>query len=97
MATLKVFNPVARPLAQRMDRASRVRGLSGKRIGLYWNMKIGGDVALQRVEELLRERYPDAGFASYQGNVGFAMRHVTGSEVDRIARECDVMIGTTGD
>lgn len=97
MAPLKVFNPVARPVQTRLTPAPRISDLNGKRIGLYWNMKAGGDVALQHIRELLEKRFPNARFSSYHGDVGFTMRHLTPKEADRIAREVDAVIGTTSD
>ncbi len=97
MAKLRVRNPMARSLQNRVEPAPRVRELNGKRIGLYWNLKAGGEQALKRVEILLRERFPDARFAYYQGDVGAAYRYFTSPVADRIARECDAIIGTTGD
>lgn len=97
MAGIKVLNPVAPSLESRVDPAPRVGDLEGKRIGLYWNLKTGGDLALRRVEELLQARFPGARFAYYQGEVGHMMRHLTPAGADRIARECDAIVGTTAD
>lgn len=97
MVRLEVFNPVAQSVEQRLELAPRVPDLNGKRIGLYWNLKGGGDVALQRTEAKLRERFPDATFRRYEGTVGFVYRHVTPKEADQIASECDVIIGTSSD
>src|SRR4051812_6014571 len=97
MAKLTVFNPVARSVEVHATAAARVPELNGKRIGLYWNVKAGGDFALERVEQVLRRRYPDARFAYHQGDVGAAMRHSTKAVSDRMARESDVVVGATGD
>ena len=51
--------------------------LDGKRIGLYWNVKAGGDLALERTEVLLKKRYPKATLRHHCGTVGMVMRHVT--------------------
>ncbi len=97
MSVIKVRNPVAETVAQKVDPAPRLGDLNGKRIGLYWNMKAGGDVALSRIRERLQERYPGASFAEYQGSVGGLMRHCTAADSDRIAKEVDAVIGTTSD
>ena len=97
MAKVTVFNPVARSVEMHVAAAARVQDLNGKRVGLYWNVKAGGDVALQRVEQALRRRYPDARFAYHQGDVGAAMRHSTKAAADRVARDSDVVVGTTSD
>lgn len=97
MARLEVLNPVARVVEQSVPPAPRLSELTGKRIGLYWNMKSGGDIALDRTEELLRERFPDVTIQRFVGSVGWLMRHATAEDADRIARECDAVVGTTND
>lgn len=94
---LRVYNPVAESLEIKFPAAPRVGDLHRKRIGLYWNMKAGGDVALARTKELLQQRYPTASFAQYRGSVGWMMRHVTPGDVQKIGEECDAVIGTTAD
>jgi hypothetical protein len=97
MARLEVLNPVAQMVEHSVPPAHRLSELAGKRIGLYWNMKGGGDVALDRTEELLKERFPGVTLRRYIGSVGFAMRHCTAEDADRIAQECDAVVGTTAD
>jgi hypothetical protein len=97
MAQLEVLNPVALAEEKSTPPASRVRDLKGKRVGLYWNMKSGGDVALDRMEELLLQRYPGIVANRYIGSVGFMMRHLTPGDAERISQECDVVVGTTND
>ncbi|MCS7207549.1 MAG: hypothetical protein NZ951_06430 [Dehalococcoidia bacterium] len=97
MVPLKVFNPVAKPVQTRITPAPRLTDLNGKRIGLYWNIKAGGDVALEHTRALLEKRFPGARFSFYPGDVGFMIRHMTPRLADRIAREVDAVIGTTSD
>lgn len=97
MARLEVLNPVAQTEEQSILPAPRPDDLAGKRIGLYWNMKSGGDLALDRLEELLKERFTGIRVNRYIGSVGFLMRHLTSEDADRIARECDAVVGTTND
>jgi hypothetical protein len=97
MSKLEVLNPVARPVRQSITPASRSADLSSATIGLYWNMKAGGDEALGRTEALLRERFPGITFRRYHGSVGFLMRHCTAEDSDRIAREAQAVVGTTAD
>lgn len=57
---LEVLNPVA-PTAGQLERLTlvpRPPSLEGKRVGLYWNYKRGGDVALKRVGDFLQARFP---------------------------------------
>ncbi len=40
--------------------AARINSLEGKTIGLKWNMKPGGNIFLDRIAELLKEKIPSA-------------------------------------
>lgn len=97
MFELKVMNPVAPAVEQRSEPASRVQDLAGKRIGLYWNMKGGGDVALQHIADVLGAKYPTASFSFHQGDVGAMTRRVTKGAADKIAASVDALVGTTAD
>jgi hypothetical protein len=97
MATLAVRSPVARTVEHSVKPAARRADWSGAAIGLYWNMKAGGDAALDRVEALLGRRYPGARFRRYTGSVGWLMRHCTAEDADRIASEVHAVVGTTND
>lgn len=97
MTRIRTFNPVAKSIEKTQPRARRPADLEGKRIGLYWNMKSGGDHALDRVEELVRGRYASAHFARYEGASGGIIRMMTAAQADQIAKECDVVIGSTAD
>jgi hypothetical protein len=97
MTTLEVLNPVARTVERSVQPAQRPRTLEGATIGLSWNMKAGGDAALDRTEELLRARFPGARFRRYTGSVGWLMRHCTAEDADRIASEVHAVVGTTND
>jgi len=97
MARLEVRNPVARAEERSIPPAPRIPDLSGKRVGLYWNIKSGGDAALDRVEERLKERFPGITTSRHIGSVGFMMRHLTQEDAEKIARTCDAVVGTTND
>jgi hypothetical protein len=97
MAKIRIANPVARSVDKTVPSAPRPPSLKGKRVGLYWNMKSGGDHALTRVEELVRERFDDTTFKRFQGESGGVIRMVTRDQADRISREVDVVVGTTAD
>jgi len=97
MATLEILNPVAETAKFDVKPAPRLADLRGKTIGLYWNMKAGGDVALDAVEELLRKRIEGASFKRFIGSVGFTMRHATAEDAERMAREAHAVVGTTSD
>ena len=97
MARLDIVNPVAVPVERSVKPAARQRDLSNATVGLYWNMKAGGDAALDRAEQRLRERFPGIRFRRYTGSVGFIMRHATADDADRMASEVQAVVGTTAD
>ena len=97
MARLEILNPVATTVEHSVKPAPRRDDLRGATVGLYWNMKSGGDAALDETERLLRERFPDIRFRRYTGSVGFIMRHATADDADRIASEVGAVVGTTAD
>ena len=97
MAQLEVLNPVAPSAVCSVTPAKRLDNLSGKTIGLYWNIKSGGDVALARIAQQLKRRYPDTQFRNYIGAVGAGTRRLTQEQVDEMAATCQGVIGTTAD
>ncbi|HAL48555.1 MAG: hypothetical protein FI707_10660 [SAR202 cluster bacterium] len=97
MATLEVVNPQATTVIEAVAPAPRLDTMRGKTIGLYWNMKSGGDTALERTAKLLEERYPDTEFKQYIGSVGAVIRHATDEDIEQVVDECDAVVGTTSD
>ncbi|MEE9284509.1 MAG: hypothetical protein V3V35_02150 [Dehalococcoidia bacterium] len=102
MTELRIVNPVAEAQAasanaKRFPPASRLASLEGRTIGLYWNAKAGGEVALARTRENLQRLYPSTRFVDYFGIEGTHMRRASPEQVDRIAAECDAVIGATAD
>ncbi|HET7343615.1 MAG TPA: hypothetical protein VFL90_19275 [Methylomirabilota bacterium] len=97
MPQLEILNPVAKIVEYSVKPAARLRDLAGTTIGLYWNMKAGGDAALDRVEQQLGARFPGLRFRRYTGSVGWLMRHCTAEDADRIASEVQAVVGTTND
>jgi hypothetical protein len=68
------------------------QSLGGKRIGLLWNSKRGGEVALRRAGDLLQERYRGSEVIFYTGATP-APKQV----MERAKSECDVVLGSTAD
>jgi len=97
MASLEVLNPVAEIIRAAVPAARRPDSLEGKRVGLFWNNKPGGDVALAAVAEELSKRYPGITFRNYLGSVGSSTRYMTPEDAARMAAECDAVIGTSSD
>lgn len=95
---LHVLNPVARKVENKTgSSAPRLPGFEGKHIGLYWNLKPGGDVALKRAGELLKSRYAGLETKVYVGSIGAANRFTTKEDIKRIMAECSAVIGSTAD
>jgi hypothetical protein len=105
MAVLEIVNPIALPGGradtgsenERSAPAPRLDALRGKTLGLFWNGKAHGGLALQRVRENLAERYPNLAFRDYYGVHGNTVRRATPELLDRMASECDAVIGTSAD
>jgi hypothetical protein len=66
--------------------------LDGKRIGLLWNSKRGGEVALRRAGELLQQRFQGCQVIFYPGKMP-APKAI----MERVKSECDVVLGSTAD
>jgi hypothetical protein len=71
----------------------RLAGLDGKTIGLVWSGTHGGDVALNRVGEMLQERYANVETRFYTGGNYPNPPHI----LKQAAEECDAVVGATGD
>ena len=89
---LTALNPVADPVRVSGKAASRPESLAGKRLGLWWNTKSGGDVALTRIADQLKARYKDVEVE------WFSEHYPASKETLRACRErSDVVVGSTGD
>jgi len=60
--TLRILNPVGELNFTPLSPAPRLKGLNNEKIGLYWNHKARGNVALDRVKELLQEKFKGISF-----------------------------------
>src|SRR4030042_6679994 len=62
----------------------RVTDLAGKRIGIYWNGKSGGNNFWDVAEELLKEKFPTATILRYKGpfDLGEKTAGIVATEVD---------------
>lgn len=92
-ATLQVMNPRGDiPPPEFYAPVDRISDLNGKRVGLYWIGKAGGDNFWDGVEELLHEQYPGAKIVRYMGP--FDLGDAKAAEV---IREVDTMFYGVGD
>ena len=97
MAKLEILNPQASSVIEAINPAPRLAELTGKNIGLWWNMKAGGDVALDKTSQILAQQFPGTQFKHYVGSVGAMLRHATAEDASKIAQECDAVVGSTSD
>jgi len=84
-ATLVVLNPrgeITLPPVSAPN--TRIADLSGKKIGLYWNEKPGGDHFWNGIEQLLEEKLPDTTVLRYSGafDLGDELAAVMAEDVD---------------
>ncbi len=94
MYRLEVLNPVA-PLqgdVHALTLAPRPSSLAGKTVGLVWNGKANGDVALRRAGELLQQRFPDIKLRFYSGALPCPQ-----ALMEQAKAEVDVAVGCTAD
>lgn len=102
MARLEIVNPVAlaeadSAQAPKITPAARPASLAGLRIGLYWNGKPQGDVALAYTKQRLADAYDGVTFVDVFGEKGGLNRYLSPEQLDLLERETDVVIGTSGD
>jgi hypothetical protein len=90
---LKVLNPRGEIEARSASSPSpRIASLSGKKIGLYSNMKQGMDNFYIVFEELLRKKYPDTTTMKVSG--AFLIRD---EDAEAMAKEADAFVYGVGD
>jgi hypothetical protein len=94
MFTLEVLNPVAQSDGEInvSGTARRPRSLDGLTVGLLWNSKRGGEIALNKAGELISNRFKDVKVIRYDGSMPCEK-----GLMERAKEECDVFIGSTGD
>lgn len=63
---LQILNPVGVLRFKVLPPAKRLDDLRNKKIGLYWNRKARGEVALEKVKELLSERFAGIAFEWFE-------------------------------
>ena len=100
MFTLTVRNPVARLTAALQPpagglsvstRAPRAKSLEAATVGLWWNLKVGGDVALEWLGDALSTQYGSTS-AKFYGRYPGAPALI--KEASQVAA---AVIGATGD
>ena len=94
MFTLEVLNPVAQSEGEtKLSKAARrARSLDGMTLGLIWNSKRGGELALMKAGELVSNKYKDVKVIRYDGSMPCEKELM-----QKARQECDIFIGSTGD
>jgi hypothetical protein len=91
-ASLEILSPVAEQDDRAFAPSRRLDTLAGKTIGLAWNRKPGGNVAVGRVANYLEKEYPDIRLLRFDDDIPFGPE-----TIERIVDQCDGVIGTTAD
>lgn len=98
---LRIMSPAAARVDFKTPPAPRLANLAGKTIGLYNNLTGGAAIAVERVGEHLRRRYPGLKFERYGGALRAGRPalsrgvHIDGEEAARMRTEVDAVIGAT--
>lgn len=91
MVDIAVHNPVAELNAKPTPRAPRVASLQGVDFGLWWNKKIGGEIAVEFIGEELRREFgvtPQQFYDSFPAHKGMT---------EKCAEATKAVVGATGD
>jgi len=93
--SLQVLNPIAILRYSPLPPAKRLPELKNKKIGLYWNHKARGNIALERVKELLTERYAGMTFEWFETPISVEATKEWFENVKK--RGVDGVVASTGD
>ena len=94
---IMVFDPTGRKKSKtKVAPARRLTTLQGKRLAVIWNRKLGGDIFLKRVSDLLTEIYGVSGI-EWVSDKGYTNRVIEQAVVDHIVTTCDGAVLGTGD
>ena len=92
---LKILNPVGILNFKPLSPAKRLTEFKGKKIGLYWNRKARGNVALDRVKEILAQRFEGMSFEWFETKVSVEASQEWFENVRK--QGVDGVVGATGD
>jgi hypothetical protein len=94
-AKLEVLNPVGAADIKLVEFAPRVSSLDGRKIGLIWNHKPGGQYLLDALEKKIAANYKGVSFVRMESEQGMSAEEMT--EVLKAAPRVDVVIHSVGD
>lgn len=81
----------------KIDIVPRIETFDAKRVGLFWNVKPNGDVFLNRVGELLRDRFKDVKIIEFLPGKPDATVGAIPSTIKEVVGKCDVVVLSTSD
>ena len=91
--TIEVLNPrgevAPTPIAAPNP---RIPDLAGKKVGIYWNHKLGGEHFWDVIEARMKEKYPSVKIVRYNG--GF---EPTEAQIAAMTKEVDAVLYGVGD
>ncbi len=89
-----LYRPTVPPLVGMADLAPRPSTLDGKTVGILFNSKVNADVYLERIQELIADRYRDVRFV-FQAKPT-ATWPLTPQNLEAL-HQCDVVVNAFGD
>lgn len=92
---LEVLNPVGIADIKPVMPAPRLNTLEGKKIGMIWNAKPGGEYLLDEVEKLLSAKYKGITFVRMQSEQGMSAEEMIA--VLKGAPPVDAVVHSVGD
>jgi hypothetical protein len=92
---LEVLSPVGAADIKLVEFAPRVSSLEGKKIGLIWNHKPGGQYLLDELEKQIAAKYKGVTFVRMESEQGMSAEEMTA--VLKAAPRVDVVIHSVGD
>jgi hypothetical protein len=91
--TLQVLNPRGEITLPPVSAPSaRIANLEGKKVGLYWNGKAGGNHFWNSIEQLLKDKLPKTNILRYEGAFDLG-----DSLAAKMAKETDAFLYGVGD
>ncbi len=91
-----IYDPTVEPEVKIEGRAARGGALEGKRIGLLWNSKVGGDKLMRYVLEELRSSGADPALA-VEIMKEYDTRPAPPEIYAEMAERCDLVLTAVGD
>lgn len=97
---LEVMNPrSALPPKKTVLASQAMTTLRGRKIGLWWNEKVNGDVALNTLRAIWSKKYPDMQFVEFRHAAYMRAGHTRDTRVFDALEELkvDAVVAATGD